>query len=162
MPKKNLKQYWNWNLLPEVGYLREDPGAPRGQLQDPQAICKKVQILDPQTSRAFFIKRTAWIRRIHENLELDNSQKYIASLSQDFDNKSCSAPPCLKCSSRIWRKKILPPETTLFIIIWYIFYLNVGVHTTQSRLMSWYDSHRWVKVKVVKWCQKTWNEHNLM
>ena len=34
--------------------------------------------------------------------------------------------------------------------------------TTQSRLMSWYESCRWVKVKVIKWCQKKWNEHNLM
>ena len=33
---------------------------------------------------------------------------------------------------------------------------------TQSRLMSWYESCKWVKVKVVKWCQKKWNEHNLM
>jgi len=37
-----------------------------------------------------------------------------------------------------------------------------SIHMTQSRLMSWYESCRWVKVKVVKWCRKKWNEHNLM
>ena len=39
--------------------------------------------------------------------------------------------------------------------------MRLGV-TTQSRLMSWYEYWKWVKVKVVKWCQKKWNEHNLM
>ena len=33
-------------------------------------------------------------------------------------------------------------------------------YKTQSRLMSWYEYWKWVKVKVVK-CQK-WNEYNLM
>ena len=35
-------------------------------------------------------------------------------------------------------------------------------HTTRSRLMSWFQSRKWVKVKVVKLCFKKWNGHILM
>ena len=34
--------------------------------------------------------------------------------------------------------------------------------TTQSQLVWSFESQSWVKVKVVKWCRKKWNEHNLM
>ena len=40
--------------------------------------------------------------------------------------------------------------------------IAMGALMTQSRLMSWYESCRWAKVKVVKWCRKKRNEHNLM
>ena len=33
---------------------------------------------------------------------------------------------------------------------------------TRSRLMSWFQSRKWVKVKVVKLCFKKWNGHILM
>ena len=33
---------------------------------------------------------------------------------------------------------------------------------TQSQLVWSFESQSWVKVKVVKWCRKKWNEHNLM
>ena len=39
---------------------------------------------------------------------------------------------------------------------------NLQRSMTQFRLMSWYESFRWVKVKVLKWCWKKWNKHNLM
>ena len=32
----------------------------------------------------------------------------------------------------------------------------------QSQLVCSFESQSWVKVKVVKWCRKKWNEHNLM
>ena len=34
--------------------------------------------------------------------------------------------------------------------------------TTQSQLVWSFESQSWVKVRVVKWCRKKWNEHNLM
>ena len=33
---------------------------------------------------------------------------------------------------------------------------------TQSQLVWPFESQSWVKVKVVKWCRKKWNEHNLI
>ena len=36
------------------------------------------------------------------------------------------------------------------------------VDMTRSRLMSWFQSRKWVKVKVVKLCFKKWNGHILM
>ena len=36
------------------------------------------------------------------------------------------------------------------------------IHRTGSRLMSWFQSRKWVKVKVVKLCFKKWNGHILM
>ena len=34
--------------------------------------------------------------------------------------------------------------------------------TTQSQLVWSFESQNWVKVKVVTWCWKKWNKHNLM
>ena len=39
---------------------------------------------------------------------------------------------------------------------------NQPVLKTQSQLVWSFESQSWVKVKVVKWCRKKWNEHNLM
>ena len=57
----------------------------------------------------------------------------------------------------LWNERVLTKNV-------YKLHISAAVHwahlnMAQSRLMSQYQSGSWMKVKVVKWCFKKWNEH---
>ena len=67
-----------------------------------------------------------------------------------------------------WRSAI-PERTAIFL--WQAFYnififinsdIIIEIEMSQSQLVWSFESQSRVKVKVVKWCRKKWNEHNLV